>query len=89
MNKEIRIFFDLDGTLARFNVKNSLERFDKEIGFFKNLRAYKGIENINQLARKKDVYIVIDDKTHELGVEKVLIELEGCIKTIKSNLSTN
>ncbi|MDO4995674.1 MAG: DHH family phosphoesterase [Bacilli bacterium] len=34
--------------------------------------------------RKKDIYIVIDDKTHELGVEKVLIELEGCIKIIKS-----
>lgn len=34
--------------------------------------------------RKKDIYIVIDDKTHELGVEKVLIELEGCLKIIKS-----
>lgn len=34
--------------------------------------------------RKKDIYIVIDDKTHELAVEKVLIELEGCLKIIKS-----
>lgn len=34
--------------------------------------------------RKKDVFIIIDDKTHELGVEKVLIELEGCLKIIKS-----
>ncbi|MBR6949524.1 MAG: DHH family phosphoesterase [Bacilli bacterium] len=34
--------------------------------------------------QKKDCYIIIDDKTHELGVEKVLIELEGCINTIKS-----
>lgn len=34
--------------------------------------------------RKKDCYIIIDDKTHELGVEKVLIELEGCLKIIKS-----
>lgn len=34
--------------------------------------------------RKKDVYIIIDDKTHELGVEKVLIELEGCLNIIKS-----
>ena len=33
---------------------------------------------------RKKVYIIIDDKTHELGVEKVLIELEGCITTIKS-----
>ncbi|MBQ8132395.1 MAG: DHH family phosphoesterase [Bacilli bacterium] len=34
--------------------------------------------------KRKDVYIIIDDKTHELGVEKVLIELEGCINIIKS-----
>lgn len=34
--------------------------------------------------RKKNCYIIIDDKNHELGVEKVLRELEGCIKTIKS-----
>lgn len=34
--------------------------------------------------KRKDCYIVIDDLTHELGVEKVLRELEGCIKTIKS-----
>lgn len=34
--------------------------------------------------RKKECYIVIDDLTHELGVEKVLRELEGCIKIIKS-----
>ncbi len=35
--------------------------------------------------KRKDVYIIIDDKTHELGVEKVLIELEGCIDIIKSD----
>ena len=34
--------------------------------------------------KKKDCYIVIDDQNHELGVEKVLIELEGCIDIIKS-----
>lgn len=34
--------------------------------------------------RKKNSYIIIDDKTHELGVEKVLRELEGCINIIKS-----
>lgn len=34
--------------------------------------------------RKKDCYIIIDDKTHELGVEKVLKELEGCVNIIKS-----
>ena len=35
--------------------------------------------------RRRDVYIIIDDKTHELGVEKVLIELEGCINIIKGD----
>ncbi len=34
--------------------------------------------------KRKECYIIIDDKTHELGVEKVLIELEGCFKIIKS-----
>ncbi len=34
--------------------------------------------------KKKNCYIIIDDKKHELGVEKVLRELEGCIKVIKS-----
>ena len=38
-----KIFLDLDGTLARFNVRNALQRFDKEIGFFAKLLAYKGI----------------------------------------------
>lgn len=33
--------------------------------------------------RKKACYIIIDDKTHELGVEKILRELEGCIPIIK------
>ena len=35
--------------------------------------------------RKKDVYIIVDDLQHELGVEKVLRELEGWIKIIKSD----
>ena len=34
--------------------------------------------------KKKNCYIVIDDKTHEMGVEKVLRELEGCINIIRS-----
>lgn len=35
--------------------------------------------------RKKDCYIIIDDKQHELGVEKILRELEGCIPIIKGD----
>lgn len=34
--------------------------------------------------KKKKCYIIIDDKTHEMGVEKVLRELEGCIDIIHS-----
>ena len=35
-------------------------------------------------SKKKNCYIIIDDQNHELGVEKVIIELEGCIEIIKS-----
>ena len=35
--------------------------------------------------RKKKVYIIIDDRSHEIGVEKVLRELEGCIETINGS----
>ena len=48
MVKMNKIFLDMDGTLARFNVRNALERFENERGFFANLLAYKGIENINE-----------------------------------------
>ena len=34
--------------------------------------------------KHKKSYIIIDDKTHELGVEKILKELNGCIEIIKS-----
>lgn len=35
--------------------------------------------------KKKKCFIILDDNKHELGVEKVLRELEGCITTIKSD----
>lgn len=54
-----RIFLDMDGTLARFNVPNALNRFNNEEGFFANLKAYKGIEIINQLCEDySEVYII-------------------------------
>lgn len=34
--------------------------------------------------RKKKCFIIIDDKIHEAGVEKILRELDGCITIIKS-----
>ena len=37
----------------------------------------------NIKTKKKNCYIIIDDKKHELGVEKILKELDGCIPVIK------
>lgn len=34
--------------------------------------------------KKKNCYLIIDEKNHEPGVEKVLRELEGCVQIIKS-----
>ena len=53
-----KIFLDLDGTLAKFNVKNALARFTVEKGFFERLGAYKGIETINEMAKAGNVYII-------------------------------
>lgn len=53
-----RIFLDMDGTLAKFNVPNAVERFATEEGFFAKLGAYKGIELINQMVRTHNVYII-------------------------------
>ncbi|MBQ2884953.1 MAG: hypothetical protein IJE43_14480 [Alphaproteobacteria bacterium] len=53
-----KIFLDMDGTLARFNVRNALQRFENERGFFANLLAYKGIENINEMIKNGNVYII-------------------------------
>lgn len=39
--------------------------------------------------RKKKCYLVIDDNTHELGVSKVLRELEGCLEIIKGDKVAN
>ena len=60
-----------------------LDALGSSIGMYKILKA-----------RKKDCYLIIDDKIHELGVEKILKELDGCIDVITSdkieaNLSKN
>ena len=35
--------------------------------------------------KKKNCFLVIDDTKHELGVEKILKELDGCLTIIKSS----
>lgn len=57
MNKA-KIFLDMDGTIAKFNVPNALARFKTEKGFFARLGAYKGIEDINKMAKTQDLYII-------------------------------
>lgn len=69
MNK---IFLDLDGTLARFNVPNALERFDKEEGFFANLLAYKGIEIVNELAKKNNLFIISASPNEQADKDKLI-----------------
>lgn len=67
-----RIFLDMDGTLARFNVPNALNRFNKEEGFFANLKAYKGIEAINQLCCDyAEVYIISASPHKKADIDKI------------------
>ena len=77
-----RIFLDLDGTLARFNVRNALERFDKEVGFFANLLAYKGIEVINELALTNQLFIISASPNEQADNDK-MIWLEKYLPNIK------
>lgn len=66
-----KIFLDLDGTLAKFNVKNALKRFDNEVGFFAKLGAYKGIEEINEMAKKGNVYIISASPNEQADLDKM------------------
>ena len=53
-----KIFLDLDGTLAKFNVPNALKRFEIEKGFFARLKKKKNIDKINEMAKTGNVYII-------------------------------
>ena len=66
-----RIFLDLDGTLARFNVRNALERFKTEKGFFAKLLAYKNIESINEMAKVGNVYIISASPNEQADNDKM------------------
>lgn len=66
-----KIFLDLDGTLARFNVPNALRRFEHEKDFFFNLLPYKGIEKINQMATKGNVYIITASPNLSTDLDKL------------------
>ena len=66
-----KIFLDLDGTLARFNVRNALERFDKEEGFFAKLKAYKNIEVVNELAKTNKLFIISASPNEQADKDKM------------------
>lgn len=66
-----KIFLDLDGTLARFNVKNALQRFETEKGFFENLKPYVNIEKINELAKGGNVYIISASPNEQADQDKM------------------
>ena len=83
----IKLFVDLDGTVARFNVKNALERFDKEKGFFSKLLAYKGIEVLNELATKGNVYVISASPNEQADNDK-MIWLEKYLPNVpKANIT--
>ena len=69
--ENIKVFFDLDGTLARFNVRNALIRFATEKGFFANLKAYKGIEEINELCKQGNYYIISASPNSQADKDKM------------------
>ena len=78
----IKMFLDLDGTLARFNVRNALERFDKEKGFFSKLLAYKGIEIVNELAKTNQLFVISASPNEQADIDK-MIWLEKYLPNIK------
>ena len=67
-----KIFLDLDGTLVKFNVKNALERFDNEVGFFAKLKAYKNIEKINEMAKEGNVYVISASPNEQADNDKMI-----------------
>ena len=68
----MKLFLDLDGTLARFNVRNALKRFDNEKGFFANLKAYKYIEVVNTLALSNEIYIISASPNEQADNDKMI-----------------
>lgn len=66
-----KIFLDMDGTLAKFNVKNALNRFETEKGFFAKLGAYKGIEVINEMAKAGNIYIISASPNAQADIDKI------------------
>ena len=81
----LKLFLDLDGTLAKFNSKkNALKRFDNEKGFFSSLKPYKNIDVINELAAYGNVEVyVISATPNEQADQDKMIWIKTYLKQIK------
>jgi len=81
----IKLFLDLDGTLAKFNNKrNALKRFESEKGFFANLKPYKYIESVNELAKSGNVEVYIISATpNDQADQDKMIWINNFLKDIK------
>jgi 5'(3')-deoxyribonucleotidase len=81
----LKLFLDLDGTLAKFNSKkNALKRFDNEKGFFSSLKPYKNIEIINELATCGNVEVyVISATPNEQADQDKMVWINTYLKDIK------
>lgn len=66
----IKIFIDMDGTIAKFNVRNAINRFATEQKFFSKLLAYKGIETIDKLAKQGNIYIISASPNERTDTDK-------------------
>jgi 5'(3')-deoxyribonucleotidase len=66
-----KLFLDMDGTLAKFNVKNALDRFATEKGFFLKLGAYIGIQEINNIAKNGNLYIISASPNEKADYDKL------------------
>lgn len=66
----IKIFIDMDGTIAKFNVRNAINRFATEQKFFSKLSAYKGIETIDKLASQGNIYIISASPNERTDADK-------------------
>lgn len=79
-----KFFLDMDGTIAKFNVPNAVNRFTTELDFFANLKAYKYIEIINELAKNNNLYIISASSNERTDKDKMI-----WLKKYLSNINKN
>lgn len=58
--------------MARFNTRNTLERFNKEEGFFARLKVYKNIEVVNELTKTNNLLIILTNLNKQVDKDKMI-----------------